>query len=124
MARAMSARRSTRELRRRPIAAAALLLHVLFAALLPIVGAAHETASPDQRIHVEETGGSSSCPRGHDEHECITCRLVSAAFFFAAACRAAEIELSIHQSLPRAVSALPPRLLQSSPPSSRAPPIA
>jgi len=120
----MSSRRGTSEVRRRPVAAAALLLHVLFAALLPLVGAAHEAASPDQRVHIEQTGGSSSCPRGHDDHECITCRLVTSAFFVAAVCRSAEIELSIGHPLPPAIDVLPPRLLQSSPPSSRAPPIA
>jgi hypothetical protein len=118
----MSATRGTSDVRQQRVATAALILHVLFAVLLPAVGTAHEAVSADQQVHIEQTGGSPSCPRGHDEHECITCRLVTAAFLFAARGRSPEIQLSIHQSVPRAKGEVPRRLLQLSPPRSRAPP--
>jgi hypothetical protein len=88
------------------------------------VGSAHEAASVDPRTHIEESGGSPSCPRRHDDHQCITCRLGTTLFLLTAACPHADIDISIRQPRPSAVNVFLPRLLQTSPPSSRAPPIA
>jgi hypothetical protein len=118
----MSSNVSDRAARRRPTAAAALLLHLLVAALLPLAGSAHEAADAAQASHIEEEGGSPSCPRGHDHFQCVTCRLMATAFLLPAGTRCAELDGAIRQPHLRLVSALPPRLLQTSPPSSRAPP--
>ena|SRR5688572_32516605 len=108
---------------RRPTAAAALLLHLLVAVLLPLAGSAHDAAAVDRRVHIEEAGGSPSCPRHHDHHECVTCRLAGTAILLSVGCRYAEHSSTVRPPTPAVVVFLP-RLFQVSPPSSRAPPTA
>jgi hypothetical protein len=108
---------------RRFTAVGALLLQLLAATLVPLASAAHEAAAADPRTHIEEAGGSPTCPRRHDDHQCITCRLATTAFLLTQECQRVGFETSIHPTDPGAVIFFLPRLLQTSPPSSRAPPV-
>jgi hypothetical protein len=60
---------------KRLLAGSVLLTWSALAALVPAADAALERASAGSRSHVEQTGGSATCPQVHDQ-ACQLCRLL------------------------------------------------
>jgi hypothetical protein len=103
-------------------AAGVLLLQLLLAGLLPLASA-HETADLSRIPHLEDVGGSSSCPRNHDHYLCVTSRLLATTSLLVVRGRSAEPVSTIRIAPATRLDDALPHQARPAPVGSRAPPL-